>query len=60
MAEPRPRGRVWTSGEDNQLRELLDGGKTASEIALRLHRTPQAIYSKMQRLYRKRRSQAAS
>jgi DNA-binding CsgD family transcriptional regulator len=55
MAEPRPRGRVWTPGEDSQLREMLDAGKRTSEIAQKLHRTPQAIYAKLQRLYRKRR-----
>jgi len=46
---------VWTSEEDNQLREMLDAEKRTSEIAQKLHRTPQAIYAKVQRLYRKRR-----
>jgi hypothetical protein len=35
--------------------EMLDAEKRTSEIAQKLHRTPQAIYAKVQRLYRRRR-----
>jgi len=34
---------------------LMDKGKEAAEIAAKLNRTPQAIYARLQRLYRRRR-----
>jgi hypothetical protein len=49
-----PDRRRWTSEEDNELMVMLDAGKIAPEIALKLNRTPQAIYARLQRLYRKR------
>jgi hypothetical protein len=33
---------------------MLEVGRTAHEIAAELNRTPAAIYSRLQRLYRKR------
>jgi hypothetical protein len=39
---------------------MLDAGLTAEEIALRLSRTPVAIYSRVQYLDRKRRKRLAS
>jgi DNA-binding NarL/FixJ family response regulator len=54
MSESRPAVRPWTSGEENKLRDMLHGGKTADEIAVELQRTRQAIYARLQRLYRKR------
>jgi DNA-binding CsgD family transcriptional regulator len=54
MTEPGQARRRWTSDEDEELRLLLDAGKIAPEIALKLNRTPQAIYARLQRLYRKR------
>jgi hypothetical protein len=47
-----PARRRWTSDEDKEL--MLDAGRIAPEIALKLNRTPQAIYARLQRLYRKR------
>lgn len=44
----------WTVEEIQQVRSLLDAGKTASEIGAELDRTPSAIYGLLQRLYRKR------
>lgn len=44
----------WTADELDQLRSLLDAGKTAREIAIELDRTPSSIYGQVQRLYRKR------
>ena len=49
-----PARRHWTPDEDNQLKVMLDAGKIAPEIGLKLARTPQAIYARLQRLYRKR------
>jgi hypothetical protein len=34
---------------------MLAAGKTAGEIAVEIKRTRQAVYARMQRLYRKRR-----
>jgi hypothetical protein len=53
MTAPR-----WTSDEDNELKVMLDAGEIAPEIALKLNRTPQAIYARLQRLYRRRTSPA--
>ena len=49
-----PTGRRWTFDDDKELQVLLDAGKIAPEIALKLNRTPQAIYARLQRVYRKR------
>jgi DNA-binding CsgD family transcriptional regulator len=54
-----PARRRWTSDEDKQLKVMLDAGKIAPEIALKLNRTPQAIYARLQRLYRKRKPSAS-
>jgi DNA-binding NarL/FixJ family response regulator len=56
MTGPRPAGRRWTPDDDNLLQDMLAAGKTAVEIARRLKRTPQAIYARLQRLYRKLRA----
>lgn len=58
-AGSKPAGRPWTRMEDSLLRDMLDAGLTAIEIALRLARTPAAIYSRVQYLDRKRRKPAA-
>jgi hypothetical protein len=54
MSGSKPAARRWTSGEDDELRNMLDVGKTADEIAVVLDRTHLAIYARLQRLYRKR------
>jgi IS30 family transposase len=54
MTAPSPTRRRWTSEEERKLEELLDAGKEAAEIAVTLNRTPQAIYARLQRTYRKR------
>jgi hypothetical protein len=36
MTEPKAASRRWTSAEEKQLKELLDAGMTASEIAPRI------------------------
>ena len=54
MTGPKPAGRRWTAVEESQLQELLAAGMTAPEIARKLKRTAQAIYARLQRLYRKR------
>ncbi|MBR1237368.1 hypothetical protein [Bradyrhizobium sp. AUGA SZCCT0182] len=46
--------RHWTAQEDVVMRTFMDKGKEAAEIAADLHRTPQAIYARLQRLYRRR------
>lgn len=56
----KPAGRPWTRMEDSLLRDMLNARLTAIEIALRLARTPTAIYSRVQYLDRKRRKPAAS
>jgi hypothetical protein len=50
----KPPARRWTSSEDDKLRDMLDVGRTADKIAVELNRTHPAIYSRLQRLYRKR------
>jgi IS30 family transposase len=54
----KPPARRWTLGEDDKLLDLMDVGRTADEIAVELNRTYSAIYSRLQRLYRKRARQA--
>lgn len=56
MTELQPAGRHWTWNELNQLEEMLNAGDTAAHIAQKLNRTPQAIYARVQRIYRKRTS----
>jgi IS30 family transposase len=52
--------RRWTSDEDSELDRLLDAGKEAAEIAVTLNRTRQAIYARLQRIYRKGAREAKS
>jgi hypothetical protein len=54
MTGPRPIGRRWTPDEEKQLQDMLDAGKTAVEISRKLKRTIQAIYARLQRIYRRR------
>jgi IS30 family transposase len=49
----KPASRRWSSDEKTELDRLLDAGKEAAEIAVALNRTRQAIYARLQRLYRK-------
>jgi hypothetical protein len=51
MTEPKAAGRRWTSAEEKKLKEMLDAGMTASEIAPTINRTTQAIYARLQRIY---------
>jgi hypothetical protein len=50
--------RHWTTGEDATVLTLMDEGKEVPEIARKLRRTPQAIYARLQRLYRRRQPNA--
>jgi hypothetical protein len=50
------RRRVWTVEEQKKLDDLLDAGKTGPEIATALQRTPQSVYSQLQRLDIKRKT----
>jgi hypothetical protein len=43
-----------TAAEESQLQEMLAAGMAAPEIARKLKRTAQAMYARLQRLYRKR------
>jgi IS30 family transposase len=54
MSPLTPARRPWTVDEQKKLDDLLEAGKTAAEIATALQRTPPSIYSRLQRLYRKR------
>jgi hypothetical protein len=54
MSASKPPSRRWTSGEESQLREMLEAGRTADEIADALDRTPYSIYARIQRSYQKR------
>jgi hypothetical protein len=53
MTGLRPAAPRWTQRDENELFELLKAGKTAVEISRKLRRTPGAIYSRLQRLYRR-------
>jgi IS30 family transposase len=53
-----PARRPWTADEQKKLDDLAKAGKTAAEIATALQRTPQSIYSRLQRLDIKRRKAA--
>jgi hypothetical protein len=46
--------RRWTTDETKKLSGFVRAGKTAPEIAAALQRTPQSIYSQIQRLDIKR------
>jgi DNA-binding NarL/FixJ family response regulator len=46
--------KAWTSGDENRLRDLLDAGKTAGQIANELDRTISSVYSRIHRVYRLR------
>jgi IS30 family transposase len=48
----------WTADEQKKLDDLTKSGKTAAEIATALQRTPQSIYSQLQRLDIKRKKAA--
>jgi IS30 family transposase len=50
--------RRWTADEKKKLGELTKAGKIAAEIATALQRTPQSIYSQLQRLDIKRKKAA--
>jgi IS30 family transposase len=54
MTGPKGVGRRWTPAEERQLRDLLDAGMTAAKVATKLGRTRQAIYARLQHIYRKR------
>jgi DNA-binding NarL/FixJ family response regulator len=54
MGTSREAPRPWTLDEEKKLDDLLEAGKDAAEIAVELKRTRQAIYARLQRLYRKR------
>jgi hypothetical protein len=53
MSPLTPARRPWSVDEQKKLDDLLEVGKTATEIATALQRTPPSIYSRLQRLYRK-------
>ena len=54
MSPLKPARRPWTVNERRKLDDLLKAGKTGPEIAAALQRTPQSIYSQLQRLDIKR------
>ena len=54
MSPSTPARRPWTVNERRKLDDLLKAGKTGPEIATALQRTPQSIYSQLQRLDIKR------
>jgi DNA invertase Pin-like site-specific DNA recombinase len=54
MMGPKPVGRRRTHAEEKQLRDMLEAGMTAAEVATKLERTRQAIYARLQHHYRKR------
>jgi DNA-binding CsgD family transcriptional regulator len=58
MSPLTPARRPWTVDEQKKLDDLLEAGKTAAEIATALQRTPNSIYSQLQRLDIKRRKAA--
>jgi DNA-binding NarL/FixJ family response regulator len=60
MTGPRPAAPRWTEHDEKELLEMLNAGKTAVEISRQLKRTPGAIYSRLQRLYRRQRPRSES
>jgi hypothetical protein len=55
MSPSRPASRRRSVDEEKKLDERLEAGKDAGEIAVALQRSRQAIYARLQRLYRKQR-----
>jgi IS30 family transposase len=47
MSASRQATRRWTSDEERKLDELLDAGKEATEIAVALNRSRQAVYARL-------------
>jgi hypothetical protein len=56
MTGPKPIGRRWTPEEEKQLQDMLDAGMKAAKVGEKLKRTRQAIYARLQRIYRTRRA----
>jgi len=54
MSSTKAARRAWTADEQKKLDDLLNAGKEMAEIATALQRTRQAIYARLQRLYRRR------
>jgi DNA invertase Pin-like site-specific DNA recombinase len=52
--KPVPAERRLTPAEEKQFRDMLDGGKTALEISRKLKHTVQAMYARLQSVYRRR------
>ncbi len=48
-----PRRKYWTTEEDALLQSLMDKQEEVAEIAQKFNRTPQAIYARLQRIYRR-------
>jgi hypothetical protein len=48
-----PTRRRWTRDDTSKFDGLLDAGKEAAEIALAINRARRAVYSRLQRVYRK-------
>ena len=49
----KPGSRRWTIDDNTELDRLLNADKEAAEIAVALNRTRQAVYARLQRIYRK-------
>jgi len=56
MTGPRRAPQRWTAEEERQLLEMAKVEMTAAEIARALKRTPGSIYSRLQGVYRRRRT----
>ena len=54
MTNSRAITRPWSFDEENKLLACWMLGRTAAEVAIELDRTRHAIYSRVQRFYRKR------
>jgi DNA invertase Pin-like site-specific DNA recombinase len=54
MTGTKPVGRHWTCAEEEQLRDMLDAGMTAAEVANEAGAHRQTIYARLQHLYRRR------
>jgi hypothetical protein len=57
---PRLAGRPWTLSEDRQLRDMLNAGKKAPEIAQKLKRTIVAVRARAQIINGRRKAAAQS
>jgi hypothetical protein len=53
MKDSESARRPWTPEDQEELDALLNAGREAAEIAVTLNRTRQAVYARLQRLYRK-------